>query len=421
MQTHQLSIDDFRAVDPEGGRGGRWLCPVPGQCAEHTDPRRHRSVSMRSDDGRWNCKRCGAQGQVKEFWKEPAPREARQFVDYKTRKGLESQARRRELEISLAPKKEVVTTGGITPKIAAERSGTLGSVLEFPEAKAFLESRGFDSQSLPLLHSIGVRFAPDFGRNETWSGCAAIVFPVRDGVGKFCAVQGRRLRVSEGSKKVLTFGPRSRGLFSTFNFAESRAYDDNHAIAICEAPLDALALAVAGYAAVALCGCSGLPEWFLSLSVGRRYWLAFDADEAGDKAAEQIGAAIQGAGGITARLKPTGAKDWAEVLKNFGQMRLRLMLPECLAPGLQRDTVIAERALLGRLALGHGPTRAAFFEMQESGEAMQWSDGGDGLNEYLSRRLVTGERWQDMGGYLPYLAACITTTDAERVKKETGG
>lgn len=77
MQTATLSRSDIEAHDPEGGRGSRWLCPMP-ECAEHTDPRRHRSLSLVPETGLWHCHRCHAQGQIKEAWKDFKPKSKRE-------------------------------------------------------------------------------------------------------------------------------------------------------------------------------------------------------------------------------------------------------------------------------------------------------------------------------------------------------
>lgn len=345
-QTHKYSLDDFRAIDPEGGRGGRWLCPAP-ECSAHTDPRRHRSVSMRSDDGRWNCKRCHAQGQCKEFWKEPPPRE---FVDFKTRKARERQAARRAVEESITkPRPMPSTMGGISPKVAAARSGTLGSLAEFPKATAFLATRGFVVEDVDILHAAGVRFAPDFARSESWSGAPAIVFPVRDAAGKFVAVQGRFLNPRDGGPKALTLGPRSLGVFSTFGKLTRDALNASP-VAICEAPLDALALAVCGVHAIALCGCSGVPRWLIENSFGVRYLLAFDADEAGDRASVEIGEELKGAGGIVKRLSPDGAKDWAELLRDAPEALIRQVkeIDAPPAPVVETPQAVTDTRFLGR-------------------------------------------------------------------------
>lgn len=416
MQTHQFSLADFQAHDPEGGRGGRWLCPCPA-CAAYTDPRRHRSVSMDMQTGLWNCKRgtCKAQGQVKEFWKEPPPRE---FVDYKTRRARERKAKEEKTLHNLTrPLLPPLPDTGLTPKEALWRAGNLGPIAEFPEAAEYLQSRGFDRCTFDILHQAGVRFSKTFGRQpDGWQGCDALVFPVRGQDGKPVSVQGRKLKPREGEPKALTFGPRSHGVFATFNLLEALQEEDNFPIAICEAPLDALALAVAGLNAIALCGCAGVPAW-LSLSLaGRRIWTAFDADEAGDTSADELAAHLQAAGAIVTRLRPAPrwGKDWAEMLKACGPVGLRMEIQDCLpADSLDRQRLLAERHLIGALASGHGKTRSRMQSMEEAEEGFQWSDGDGGWHAGISYALLRmADPAKEWVGIKPafcrgYVAHCI--------------
>lgn len=51
--------------------------------------------------------------------------------------------------------------------------------------------------------------------------------------------------------------------------------------------------------------------WALDLMYAKEVWIAFDADEAGDKGAER---AIETLGSIAKRLRPTKEKDWADAI-----------------------------------------------------------------------------------------------------------
>jgi hypothetical protein len=74
---------------------------------------------------------------------------------------------------------------------------------------------------------------------------------------------------------------------------------------------------MAGCPALAFIGTSG-PRW-LHIACGlRRVILAFDADEAGDKAAAKIAALLQPYGARCERLRPDGAKDWNAMLQVLG-------------------------------------------------------------------------------------------------------
>ena len=311
-QTHKFSLADFEAIDPEGGKGGRWLCPTDA-CKAHTDPSAHRSVSMVIETGLWNCHRCKAKGQLTENWK---------AFTYKSRWEQEQERLRRKRE---REKREIVDEYTI-PVLTEEeykdllyRSGTLVPISQVPVAQTYLYSRGFTEADLGVLHTAGVRYAHDFGRDvpgkeknegRPWLGRPAIVFPVRGGDNSLVACQGRFLNPVGKLPKVLTFGHRAYGLFKTFVSLEN----ETRQIGVCEAPLDALALAVKGTPSVALCGCTGLPEWFLYQSHSKRFLVATDADEAGDTAALKLSRELKQVGAYVARLRPSPEKDFADML-----------------------------------------------------------------------------------------------------------
>lgn len=319
MQTATLSRADIEAHDPEGGRGGRWLCPMP-ECAEHTDPRRHRSLALVPETGLWHCHRCHAQGQVKDAWKDFKPKSKRERdADLMTR-------RRVGLEKILAR----VATPDADQKSAPAPKGRFGSLSRLETSRpalAYLATRGLSSpDALALLTASGVRFAPDFGRREATetvkasSGTASVVFPLRDAKGKLIAAQGRFLKPWSSGQKFHTLGDKLAGVFATHGAME--IMQKGGPVAIVEAPLDAVTLALAGVPALALCGCNGLPEWLQRRAFGRHWLIAFDNDEngAGDRAAEKIGEALRTLGGHVQRLKPTEAKDWNEALQTGGEV-----------------------------------------------------------------------------------------------------
>jgi hypothetical protein len=321
MQTATLSRADLEAYDPEGGRMGRWLCPIPGICSEHTDPRRHRSLKLEEHgekSGLWHCHRCHAQGQIKEAWKDFKPKSKRE-------RDADLMARRRVgLEKILAK----VATPDADQKTAPAPKGRFGSLSRLETSRpalAYLTTRGISSpDALALLTASGVRFAPDFGRRgaaetvKASSGTASVVFPLRDAKGKLIAAQGRFLKPWSSGQKFHTLGDKLAGVFATHGAME--IMQKGGPVAIVEAPLDAVTLALAGVPALALCGCNGLPEWLQRKACGRHWLIAFDADEAGDRAGEQIGEALRTLGGHVQRLKPTEAKDWNEALQTGGEV-----------------------------------------------------------------------------------------------------
>jgi DNA primase len=136
------------------------------------------------------------------------------------------------------------------------------------------------------------------------------------------------------------------------------------AIIITEAAIDALSLAMAGCPALAFIGTSG-PRW-LHIACGlRRVVLAFDADEAGDKAAAKIAALLQPYGATCERLRPDGAKDWNAMLQVLGSDGLA----DWLAARLDMITVTASTcSTLSRVALAD-PTPDQIGAMDATSEA----------------------------------------------------
>lgn len=332
MQTHTLTRAEIEAHDPEGGKGGRWLCPLP-ECSGHTDPRRHRSLSLALDTGLWTCHRCHAQGQLKEAWKPleyKSPKEKKQEADTRRRAGLAkilAKAKGDEEKEYDGPDRF--------------RLGTLCKVQDSREALEYLAGRGFTQNALELLACSGVRFAPDFGRRlatETAKGSRgtpSIVFPLRDKEGKLIASQGRFLTPWPSGQKFLTLGDKNAGTFATHGALE--ALQKGQPVAIVEAPFDALTLALAGIPTLALCGSAGAPEWLTRRAFGRRFLLAFDADNAGDEAAATLGAELGTLGAIVERLRPEGAKDFNDLLKAGGEVWSRTA--EALRARMAREAI----------------------------------------------------------------------------------
>jgi len=176
----------------------------------------------------------------------------------------------------------------------------------------YLESRGIP---VDLARSARVKYAPSWGKIG-----AAVVFPIRNADGEAVAAAGRAIH---GTGKQ-TFGPLSFGVFYTPGALESDP------VAITEAPIDALSLALAGLPALALCGIGNPALWLVKhlgmravhtpAGFGRTVFLAFDNDPAGDTAAARIGANLPLV--RTVRLRPQG-KDWNADLTTDGPEPLR--------------------------------------------------------------------------------------------------
>jgi len=188
-------------------------------------------------------------------------------------------------------------------------------------AAAYLESRGIPED---LARAARCAYAPAWG-----SVGQAVVFPIVSEAGKPIAANGRAITETTPDKQKRTYGPKVGGAFLTPGALEADP------VAIAEAPIDALTLALAGLPAIALCGTSGLPSWLIKrlgspaadtpAGHSRTVYLAFDNDQAGETAAARIGAAMPLV--RTVRLRPKG-KDWNEDLTTGGLEALRKWLKE---------------------------------------------------------------------------------------------
>jgi DNA primase len=105
-----------------------------------------------------------------------------------------------------------------------------------------------------------------------------------------------------------TAGPKSEAVFATAGALSAVT------VAIAEAPIDALSLASLGLPSLALCGTSW-PSWLPRMLLGRTALLAFDADEPGDVAADQLSEELSAHRVERARIRPEGVKDWNEGLQ----------------------------------------------------------------------------------------------------------
>lgn len=299
-----ISLAQLEEFDPRAkasGRERRFCCPFCGREKPMDAP--HRSLSVNTESGAWNCHRCGASGKLKEHWEE------RDAPTAKARRYMETKR-----TFSTAP--PPCRTAESDPDSVAGFKKQIRGIVAFAgsPAEAYLASRSISSE---IAKSASCKYAPNWGRIG-----AAVIFPIKDELGKAVAAAGRAI---EGDGKQ-TFGPKSLGIFSTFGAL------DADPVAIVEAPIDALSLAFAGLPSVALCGCSGIAGWLANrlaksvrAGVSRTVYLAFDADSAGDAAADKIENQLPLVRCV--RLRPDGAKDWNALLLSHGLEHLRAQLP----------------------------------------------------------------------------------------------
>jgi hypothetical protein len=317
-----LSLADLEAYDPHarstpGGSERRFLCPLCGD-GKPKDAA-HRSLCANTQSGAWNCKRCKASGKLSDFWTE-RPKQSRPA---RVRGSLRAAFDVPPVTVKAAP--EYSGASAASTPAAKDWRHHLRGLCPLPDTAgaAYLAGRGIACE---VAHAAGARFSP------SWFGRAAVVFPIRDRAGALVAAQGRHIT---GDGK-LTAGPKRDGVFcAPVQLPSGRALQpfdkDAPAIIICEAPIDALSLAAAGYPALALCGTSG-PAW-LHLACGfRRVFLAFDGDLVGGSAADELAGVLATYGASGDRLRPENAKDWNEALCTSGVAALAEWLASHILP-----------------------------------------------------------------------------------------
>ncbi len=307
MQTTEyLCLSDLENFDqraPSGGNERRFCCPLCG----HDKPRdaAHRSLCASLETGLYHCHRCDGRGKLRDFWQERPEKSSRGRRDAKPNAFFGA----------ATPSAPPVERAGEVER-GEWRSNLAGlqSLKDTPGA-SYLSGRGL---SLDLCHSARVRFAP------VWFGRPAAVFPSRDAEGALIGAQGRYI---DGRDT-----PKSRTAGTGGAFWTPGAFDAQ-TLAITEAPIDALSLAMAGVPSVALFGCN-FPAWLPNALRFRRILIAADADDAGDKAGERWAAKLSGFFCTCYRLRPDAsvcpdldsAKDWNEALKLIGAQALRELL-----------------------------------------------------------------------------------------------
>lgn len=280
-----LTLAALEAFDPHAPARGTerdFCCPLCG-LGKRVDAA-HRSLSANLKAGLWHCHRCGASGQLREYWPQ---REA----------GRPQQPRRGVRRLGIQPSQPRDPDPQQLESLAAALGGCR-DLLGTP-GEGYLLTRDLNPA---LAAAAGVRFHP------AWDGRAAVVFPLTNAGGAVVAAEARYLRVATGQPKSGCRGQKSRGAFVTPGALQADR------VALVEGPADALTLAALGLPAVALMGTS-LPDWLPQALAWRQVLIASDADEAGDAAAEAWGTTLRAFGARVERFRP-GAKDWNDILRH---------------------------------------------------------------------------------------------------------
>jgi len=173
----------------------------------------------------------------------------------------------------------------------------------------YLSRRGIDPAAAAANDT---RFHPNWlGRGD------AVVFGIRDRAGNIVAAQGRFVDPVT-QPKALTIGALSSGVYRT------AAALDVEIVAITEAPIDALSLAVCGVPAIAMCGTS-IATWLRSALAFRTVIVATDADDAGDTAANRITHTLNLGTRIQRLSLPAGVKDANALLTRDADQLLEIV------------------------------------------------------------------------------------------------
>jgi DNA primase len=286
--------------------GRRWqgLCPFH---AEKTP-----SFSVNAEEGLYYCFGCGAKGDVITFVREV---EHLDFVD-----AVERLAGRAGIQLrydDAATSREHQRRTRLLDAMARAVAWYHERLLSSPDAstaRAYLRSRGYDGDVVrayqlgwapdewdalaralaapdDVLRDCGLGFVNRRGRQQD-TFRARILFPIFDPRGDPVAFGGRLLPGAEGPKyknsPETPLYSKSRVLYG-LNWAKNDVVQAGEVL-VCEGYTDVIGFAVAGLPrAVATCGTALADDHFRLLkNFARRVVLAYDADAAGQAAAERF-------------------------------------------------------------------------------------------------------------------------------------
>src|SRR5215217_4439863 len=286
------------------GRRYQGLCPFHAEKSP--------SFSINAEEGLYYCFGCGVGGDVISFVREIEHLEFAEAVErLAARSGI--QIRYDTEAVSQERQRRARLVGAMTQAVDWYHQ----RLLTGPDAKgarAYLRSRGYDGDvvrayrigwapegwdelcralKLPadVAKDTGLGFVNKVGRlNDFFRG--RVLFPIFDVRGDPVAFGGRRLAEGEGPKyrnsPETPLYSKSRVLYG-LNWAKSAVVDTNEVV-VCEGYTDVIGLARAGVATgVATCGTALSDDHIRILkNFARRLVLAYDADDAGQAAADRF-------------------------------------------------------------------------------------------------------------------------------------
>jgi len=282
-----FSLSELQSFDTKAGGYNktkrRFCCPSCG--VDKTIVSAHRSLCADMQSGVYYCHRCQTAGVLREFCEGGSKHKPRQFPAPNPQPTDEQLTADKRWRRWFADAKPVTQT----------------------EGAQYLERRGIPADVAKIA---GVRFGQWWRQNETQTGAekfSAVIFPAVNQFGELVSAQARS--VTESTKR--TAASLHAGIF--LSNPDALKAD---CLAVVEAPLDALALEAAGQPAIALVGTYA-PDWLIDLLDGKQILIATDADKAGDECAMRLTKLLAGRA-ETSRLRPSGAKDWADIAERHG-------------------------------------------------------------------------------------------------------
>ncbi len=303
------SVDAVQIVGEHVGLkkvGRRWQ----GLCPFHAE--RSPSFSLNAEEGLWYCFGCQAKGDIISFVREIEHLDfveaverlaARAGIQLRYDQGAEGRDRKKRDRLIEAMEKAV--------DYYHER---LMSSPEAGDPRGYLRSRGYDGEVVrkfkigwapdewdalarklnldpDVLQDTGLGFVNRMGRRQD-AFRARVMFPIFDNQGRPIAFGGRRMEGGQGPKYKnsadTALYSKSRTLYG-LNWAKADMVSSGEAV-VCEGYTDVIGLHLSGVPqAVATCGTALTQEHIRLLrNFARRVVLAYDADAAGQAAAERF-------------------------------------------------------------------------------------------------------------------------------------
>jgi DNA primase catalytic core len=316
-ETDLIALVRSRGIELQkhGSKDWKGLCPFHG---DQGTP----NLIVSPDKGLWHCMACGKAGNPIQFVQHHDGISFRHAFEVladgsKAAYLARPQTSQRTVPVLPCPLDPEADDTTLLQQVTDYYQERLKAV---PTARAYLASRGIDSDDLISCHrlgfadrTLGLRL-PEANRktgellrtrltqlgvwresgHEHFNGC--IVVPLFNAAGKIVSYYGRR--IGPGTVKHLYSPGPHQGLFNPAAF-------DQEEIILCEAVLDALTFCTNGITNVScIYGTEGwTDELTAALGKTRRVRLAYDADDAGNRAAERDTKRLQALGIDVFRIK----------------------------------------------------------------------------------------------------------------------